>query len=632
MNKFSNVGSRMKLSILLFLMIFVYLGVHLYGVQIIRHDELYTKAKSKYTCVTTKTGNRGEIYDFTGNLLVGNAPCTDICADPSAAGEEEDCRKTAAFFARELKLDKDSIYEHLMDKTIVSKDEDGTEHKTPRKFAVIETKVDYDQSERIKIDVENLKLKGIIFRENTKRYYPKNQLLANILGFTNIDKEKVVAVIGLEKFFDQPMKSTRTVSEFERARDGLPLNYGNSSFNEVKDGLNIFLTVKEPVQAILEEELDNLMAKYSPRAAYAILADPYTGDIIAVAQRPTFNPNERNSMSPDGWRNRIAEDTFEPGSTMKPFTVAAALDNGVVTPNTVFDCERGHWLYCGKILRDSHPLGMLTVSQIIQKSSNIGTAKIALELGDRRVHDNLRAFGFGERTGVPLNPETAGIFRPLKKWDGLSITRFVIGQGIAASPLQLVRGYCTLANGGHPVKLRLVDRIENPATGIVRKMPITEEPSLFKNADTYTKIVDMMEAVTEEGGTATGAAVPGFKVAGKTGTSQKWVNGGYSSSQFYATFIGFVPADKPAFVLMVTADEPKGAHFGGSVSGPYFKAIAERTLKYMNIPPEFPIEPDTKLAKGKSGAQKTATASAKGPDPKASATAKAPAKSLARQD
>ncbi len=631
MNKFSNVGARMKLSIVLFALIFLYLGVHLYGVQIIRHDELYTKAKSKYTCVTTKSGKRGEIYDCSGNLLVGNAPCTDICADPSAAGEEEDCRKTAEFFARELKLDKDSVYERLMDKTIVTKDEDGTERKSSRKFAVIQAKVDFDQAERIKIDVENLKLKGIIFRESSKRFYPKNQLLANILGFTNIDREKVVAVIGLEKFFDQPMKSTKTVSEFERARDGLPLNYGNASFNEVKDGLNIYLTVKEPIQAILEEELDNLMAKHGPRAAYAIMAEPNTGDIIAVAQRPTFNPNDRNSMSPDGWRNRIAEDTFEPGSTMKPFTVAAALDYGVVTPTTVFDCEKGHWFYCGKILRDSHPLGMLTVSQIIQKSSNVGTAKIALELGERRVHDNLRAFGFGERTGVPLNPETSGIFRPLKKWDGLSITRFVIGQGIAASPLQLVRGYCALANGGKPVKLRLVDRIENPATGIVRKMPFTEAESIFKNPSTHDKIVDMMESVTEDGGTATGAAVPGFKVAGKTGTSQKWVNGAYSSTQFYATFIGFVPADKPAFVLMVTADEPKGGHFGGSVSGPYFRAIAERTLKYMNVPPEFPIEPDTKLAKAKKeAAAKAAAAAAKPQDAKPGA--KPAAKSLARQD
>ena len=630
MNKFSNIGSRMKLSVLLFAAVFVYLGIHLYEVQIIRHDELYTKAKSKYTCVTTKTGKRGEIYDFSGNLLVGNAPCTDICADPSEAGDEEECKKTAEFFAKELKIDKDELYGHLMEKTITVKDDDGTERKVPKKFAVIDVKVDYDLAERLKIDVENLKIKGIIFRESTKRFYPKDHLLANILGFTNIDREKVVAVIGLEKFFDQPMKSTKTVSEFERARDGLPLNYGNSSSNEVKDGLNIYLTVKEPVQAILEEELDNLVAKYSPKTAYAIMADPYTGDIIAAAQRPTFNPNDRNSMSPDGWRNRIAEDTFEPGSTMKPFTVAAALDYGVVTQNTVFNCEKGRWLYCGKILRDAEPLGMLTVAQIIQKSSNVGTAKIALELGDKRVYDNLHSFGFGERTGVPLNPETSGIFRPLKKWDGLSITRFVIGQGIAVSPLQLVRGYCTLANGGHPIKLRLVDRIENPATGIVRKMPSEDVPSIFANADTHRKIVEMMESVTEDGGTAVKAAVPGFKVAGKTGTSQKWVNGGYSSTQFYATFVGFVPAEKPAFVLMVSADEPKGGHFGGSVSAPYFRAIAERTLRYMNIQPEFPIEPDSKLAnKNKAGA-KAANAQAKSQETKPAATTAKPTFSIVK--
>ncbi len=629
MNKFSNIGARMKLAALLFTLLFGYLSYHLYGVQIARHEELYAKAKSKYTCVTTKTGKRGEIYDHSGNLLVGNAPCADICADPTEIGDEAECMRISEFFAKELGSDKREIFARLSEKTMKVKGEDGVEKEVAKRFAVIETKVDFDLAERLKLEVDNLKFKGISFREATKRYYPKNQLLANILGYTNLDRDKVVAVIGLERFFDQPMKSTKTVSEFERARDGLPLVYGNANINEVKDGLNIYLTVREPIQAILEEELDNMMAKYSPRAAYAIMADPYTGDILAVAQRPTFNPNDRSSMSPDGWRNRIAEDTFEPGSTMKPFTIASAMDWGVVTPSTSYFCEKGRWLYCGKILRDSHPLETLTVSQIIQKSSNIGTAKIALDLGDKRVHDNLRAFGFGERTGVPLNPETAGIFRPLKKWDGLSITRFTIGQGIAVSPLQLVRGYCALANGGHPLKLRLVDRIENASTGIVRKMPSEEAPCVYKNPETAKKIVEMMKLVTQEGGTATTAAVKGYRVAGKTGTSQKCVNGVYSNSQFFATFVGFVPADKPEFVLMVTADEPKNAHYGGTVAGPFFSAIAERTLKYMDIPPECPeqlIDPKAVKQAAKAEAKPKQEPQPAKPSAKAS---KAPGKTLA---
>ena len=194
-----------------------------------------------------------------------------------------------------------------------------------------------------------------------------------------------------------------------------------------------------------------------------------------------------------------------------------------------------------------------------------------------------------KRTGVPLKPETAGIFRPLKQWDKLSITRFPIGQGIAASPLQIVRSYCMLANGGHPVNLRLVDRIENPETGKVEKIPVTRLPSVYRNKDTHHEIIEMMKRVTEPGGTATIAAIRGYHVAGKTGTAQKFINGEYSHKKFTASFIGFVPADKPRFVLLVTADEPHGAYYGGTVSGPYFRSIAERTLKFMRTPPDMDL-------------------------------------------
>ena len=332
------------------------------------------------------------------------------------------------------------------------------------------------------------------------------------------------------------------------------------------------------------------MIRCRPRAAYAVMADPWTGDIIAAAQRPTFNPNDRRSIAPDAWRNRIAEDTFEPGSIMKPFAVAGALDRGLVTPDTRFDCENGLWFYGGKSLKDSHPMGNLTVTEIIQHSSNIGTAKIALLMGNKKLDETIRSFGFGQRTGIPLKPETAGLLRPLKRWDTLSITRFPIGQGLAASPLQLVRGYCMLANGGYPVKLRLVDRLEDPVTGIVNKIPQEKTRSLFSNPQTQKELVQMLIRVTEPGGTARAAAVPGYYTAGKTGTAQKFVNGAYSKSKYIANFVGFVPAESPRFVLLVSADEPQGGYYGGKVSGPTFRDIAERTLKYMNVKPDYDAE------------------------------------------
>ena len=589
MTQLSCIGIRMKAAWIAFVLVFVYLAYHLYTVQILRHEELYAKAKSRYTAVKTSQGPRGEIFDYSGNLLVGNVPCGNIFVDPTETGPEEKCREMAKFLARELSIDENEVYKDLTTRTITIRGKDGRTKTVAKRYAVIKSMIDFDEFERIKLKITKSGFKGIYFRNSFKRSYPKNELLANILGFTNLDRDKVVAVIGLEKFYDRNMTSGKGQTKFERSRDGLPLAFGNISREEAHDGLNLYLTIREPLQAILEEELDKLMEVNKPSAAYAIMADPYTGDILAVAQRPTFNPNDRENMDPQAWRNRIAEDIFEPGSIMKPIAVAGALDLGVVTPETRFDCERGRWFYAGKLLRDSHPMGVLTVSEIIQHSSNIGTAKIALMMGENNLDTTLRAFGYGKKTGVPLKPETAGIFRPLKRWDKLSITRFPIGQGIAASPLQIVRSYCMLANGGHPVNLRLVDRIENPETGKIEKIPVTRLPSVYRNKNTHHEIIEMMKSVTEPGGTATIAAIRGYHVAGKTGTAQKFINGEYSHKKFTASFIGFVPADKPRFVLLVTADEPHGSYYGGAVSGPYFKSIAERTLKFMRTPPDMDL-------------------------------------------
>ena len=582
------ITTRIKMMCSIFLFGLAGLGFHLYGVQIIRHDELYGKARDTYTSVKTKQGKRGEIYDFQGNLLVGNIPCMDICADPEIIGPEENCRIAADIIVRELpELKKEDILKRLMAKTR-TREINGKTVDVKNNYAFIDSKVDLKTAKNIEIALKEKKIKGITFKESSKRFYPKNELLANILGFTNIDKDDVIAVIGLEKFFNEFIKPSSSEIHYERARDGLPLSYGwENKIDDVKDGMNVYLTIQEPIQAILEEELDKLMEKWKPRAVYAVMADPFTGNIVAVAQRPSFNPNDRKSMlNSDAWRNRITEDIFEPGSIMKPVAVAGALDAGIVTPNTVFDCERGAWFYGGKILRDSHPLDILTVSQVIQKSSNIGTAKIALKMGERRLYYTLKSFGFGEKTGVPLKPETSGIFRPLKKWDTLSITRFPIGQGIGVSPLQLVRAYCALANGGYLIKLRMIDRLENPDTGHVIKIPVKPGIKIFKRSETHQQIVRMMKLVTQEGGTATKAAMDGYPVAGKTGTSQKVINGQYSHSKFFASFAGFVPADNPAFVLFVTVDEPQGAQYGGTISAPAFKAISERTLRYLDIKPD----------------------------------------------
>ncbi len=576
---------RMSLSGAVFASLFLVIAARLYWVQVVRHDELYGEAKSVYTTKKIKKGERGKIYDVEGHLLAGNIPCVDVIADPSLAGDVAKCRETAFYLADKLKIPPFEIYRRLA----VKKRGD-----TEIKYSVIKRNVDLPLGNLIKQEMEEKKMKGVSLVEKSKRFYPKAEMLANILGIMTVSGDELRPVLGIEKVVDKDATPTEASSIFEHDRKGIPFAYGTRIAGPERDGNNVFLTISEPIQTIVEEELDGLMKEYRPKAAYVIMVDPFTGNILAIAQRPTFDPNDRDSITPEKWRDRVLTDVFEPGSTMKPFAISGALDCGVVAPSTSFDCEKGHWFYAGKLLRDAHPYGILTVSEIIKVSSNIGTAKISIKLGEKRLYQTLRRFGFGQGTGIPIQPEATGQFRRLAKWDKLSITRFPIGQGISCSPLQLVRAYCALANGGTLVKIRLIDREENPETGeIVYKKP-DPGTKVFANDGTYKKILDMLKLTTRKGGTAIKAAVKGYDVAGKTGTSQKWVDGEYSSSCFNSTFVGFVPADNPRFVMLVMADEPQGSHYGGVVSAPTFSRIAEKTLRYLNVPPQYPEELEPK--------------------------------------
>ena len=285
------------------------------------------------------------------------------------------------------------------------------------------------------------------------------------------------------------------------------------------------------------------------------------------------------------------EDIYEPGSVMKPFAIAGAIDRGIVTPSTMIDCGNGLWYYMKRRLRDTHKMGLSSVTEVIAESSNIGTAKIALLMGKENLHETLTAFGYGKRTQVGLPRETRGIFHPLKRWSGLSVTRIPIGQGIAVSPIQLARAYCMLANGGRPIQLHLVDRIRKGEEEKAEKIHYPVGSSIFRRPETHREMVEILKKVPIPGGTASRAAVRGYHVAGKTGTAQKTEGRGYSESKYMASFVGFVPADKPEFVLLVTADEPPGKrNEGGWVAAPAFGKIAERSLKYLQIPPDMPLE------------------------------------------
>ncbi len=591
-----SIRLRLKLAAVLVLVpVTGYLIARLYIVQVKSHAEYLQKARARYTATRVTSGKRGEIFDMTGNLLVSNSPCVSITADPGNLTGEEQRRRLAFILAKHLDRDYSYFYRRLNplrpkrgEKGEVLTNPDGTSMMVPSRYAVIEKRASLEVAQKIREQVRVNRINALFFRDGYIRTYPKETMLSNVLGYTNVVDDSDVPQIGLEKQLNRQMTGDTGRERYERTLDGLPLSYGlHELVKESRDGWNIYLTIREPIQAILEEELDAAYARWNPATLYAAIAEPKTGNILAIAQRPTFNPNIRSTYTPQAVRTRIAEDGFEPGSIIKPFTIGKALDWGVVTPETVIDCDKGAWVYLGKVLRDSHPCDKLTVAGVIQKSSNVGTAKVAMMLGEQRVYQALKLFGFGEKTGLPFPTETRGLLPPVRRWDGLSITRFPIGYGVRVSPLQMLRAYCALANGGRMTQLRLIDRIVDPETGTVTQMPIPEPVRLFEHPEAHRQLIEMMIQVTRPGGTAVKAAIPGYEVAGKTGTSRKYIPGkGYASGKYFSSFVGFVPARSPALVMLVTVDEPNGAYYAATVAAPTFKSTMTRVLRHLNIPPD----------------------------------------------
>lgn len=576
-----------------------------YYVQVIDHEFYLQEARKRYTTTRVTTGKRGEIFDVHGNLLVSNSPCVSITCDPFNLTGDAQRRKLAFILAKHLDDTYDSFYRKLnpvrqrrgRDGKLLYRP-DGSPDLVPNRYAMIDRNTSLQAAAKIKEQTKLNKIYALVYKDSYMRTYPKGSLLSNVLGYTNVVDDVDVPQIGLERQMNAQMNPEEGRERYERTRDGAPLSYGIHEFEQSRDGKNIYLTISEPIQAILEEELDASYEKWQPATLYAAIADPRTDNILAIAQRPTFNPNIRSTFTAEAARTRIAEDSMEPGSIIKPFTIGKALDWGFVTPQTEIDCNHGVWIYLNKPLRDSHPYDKLTVEGVIQKSSNIGTAKVAMMLGEQRVYQALKTFRFGDKTGLPFPIEESGLVLPVKKWDGLSITRFPIGYGVRVTPLQMIRAYCALANNGKMPQLRLIDRLEDPVTGEVTRIPSPPPVQMFDRPETCATLISMMIKVTQKGGTAVKAAIPGYEVAGKTGTSRKYIptrrdsngriieRGHYASGKYFSSFVGFVPARNPALVMLVTMDEPKGSYYAATVAAPTFKATMTRVLRHLNIQPD----------------------------------------------
>lgn len=608
-----------------------------YTLQISRHDELLEKARQHYMYRKMIKRKRGCIYDAEGNLLAGNLPRKAVICSPYSivhepfvhlekslkpgvresvpARREKRRRDVARILAGHFNGSESEFYEMLSpfvprrdSRKRPLLDENGKVQMRKNQFVRLapryENRIEVESaaSDRQVLEFCNaLKANkisgaGFAFEEMYVRFYPKGRMLASVLGYANVGVESTEELGGLERRLSKHLQPVDRVIMYERSRSGKLLGYGESTVVENgRDGMDVYLTIHETIQAVLEEELDAAQKEFDVDAIYAVIADPRTGNILAVSQRPNFDLSNPGKLNNEMLSFKCAVNAYEPGSVMKPFTVGKALDWGIISPDTMIDCGTSNvWFYAGRPLKDFRGYGLMTPGGVLKKSSNIGTAKIALMMGEDRVARMMRTFKFGVRTNLPFAQETRGVVPKLPFPDKLTITRAPIGYSVQTSILQLTRAYCALANGGFMPELRIIDRRWDPVNNRMLKEPYFSPVQTFENPRMVKELVEMLISVTGREGTARQAAIPGYEVAGKTGTSQKLSRDPVTGrmrygSEYCASFAGFVPARNPRFVMVVTFDRVRGAkHGGGNVAAPVFGRTMSRILQMMNVPPDFP--------------------------------------------
>ena len=551
-------------------------SVRLIDLQIIEHEKFTALAAEKHSHKQIIYARRGIIRDAHDEALAENVPVKTVVAD---ASHIRDPVALAAAIANQLEMDPRDVADKL--------------NRTGKgsKYIVLKSEVPEQKAEKIKESLRAANLRGIYFDQDFVRIYPNGQMLSQVIGFVDHEHK---GTMGIERTMQDFLQGVDGFRYIETDRTGKELVPYRGQENAAKDGSNVKLTVDLGLQNILETELDAACAQFKPKNATAIMMRPQTGEILAMASRPTFDPNKPGDAVPEQEKNRSVVDMVEPGSTFKIVTTSAVLEEKLVTPDTTVYCENGHFQYAGRLLRDAHPMGVLTVHQVLMKSSNIGVAKLALQLGEARLYEYIRRYGFGQKTGIALSGEISGLVNPPHRWSKLDITRIPMGQSVAVTPLQMVTAMSSIANGGKLMKPMIVSEITDE-TG--RKVA-TFTPEMVRqviSAGTARKITSALKDVVSKQGTALKAAVPGFRVAGKTGTAQKVdPRGGYLSGRYVTSFVGFMPADDPRFTLLVLLDDPsakQGEAFGGTVAGPVFSRMAERMARYLDLQPTEEIPP-----------------------------------------
>ncbi len=543
-------------------LLFMAMGHRCLELQILERERFSRGAKSQHSRVYKIPPVRGALYDRNKKPLATSVSATSVYLNPRKV-------KDPAHLARAL-----SEPLNISARKVVA-------HATSEKsFVWIKRGVDNKTAQKIK----DLDLAGIGFLEEPRRIYPNGALLGQVIGFTNIDLK---GIEGIEYAFERFLAGKPTARRIKRDGRGNPISDGGVSETEQSTkGNDIVLTVDSTIQHITEAELEKGIKEMSADRGMAVLMNPHTGEILAMASYPRFDPNRFSEFSSETKKNLPIWLSFEPGSTLKVFLAAALLEENAADEDTEYDCENGKKKIGSNTINDVHGHGILTVSEAIKYSSNICAAKMGETLGKEKLHRSLRNFGFGEKNGVDLPGEARGKIQNLRNWGDIELATISFGQGISVTAIQLATALSSIANGGYMMKPYIVKRIISPeGKNIMEKTP--EMLKKIISYDTALKVTRILEQVVQRGGTGTKAAVEGYRVAGKTGTAQT-VNpktGTYYKDKYISSFIGFAPADDPNLVLAVVVDNPRKQSYGGAVAAPIFRSIIERVLFYMRVPP-----------------------------------------------
>lgn len=527
-----------------------------FWLQAVQGDAYAAMAVRQHRETVVVPASRGTIFDRNGEPLAIGQRAITVYANPKQVDRPNEVARAAV---AELGVDPDVLYPQLLDRT--------------KGFVYVARKADPEAAARL----EKLGLAGLGFYPEEQRTYPQGPVAAQVLGFAGMDNR---GLEGLERSLEKvlagkPGSQTVVKDPIGRALDVV-------AAKPETPGRNVRLTIDHQIQANAEAVLRDTVARFGARSATAIVMDPRTGAVLAMAVAPTFNANRFPTTRPDRRRNRAVTDTYEPGSTFKLVTVAAALQEGVVTPASAFRLPPTLRV-ADRVIREAHTrrTERMTVREIVEYSSNIGTVTIAQRLGEGALASWIERFGFGRRTGIDFPGESTGYALPLEQWSGSTIGTVPIGHGIAVTPVQMARAYSAIANGGVLVQPHLVERVDGrPVSSRRGKRVVSRAVS--------RQMLSMLRGVVVEG-TGTEAAIPGYTVAGKTGTAAKIdATGRYSQSRYVASFVGLVPATKPELVIMVMVDEPRGSIYGGAVAAPAFKQIARFNLQHLEVPPDAP--------------------------------------------